>query len=131
MPQRSLESLCAGDTVRYLGVVLLLVVGVLRIWPILVLRERFSGLVAIQPGHELAIEGPYRYIRHPRFLGMFLELIGWVLIFRSRLGLVAAALGLVLLVRRIDAEEALRASRFGAAYEDYHQRMWRLVPGVC
>jgi protein-S-isoprenylcysteine O-methyltransferase Ste14 len=119
-----------GDAVRYLGVVLLLVGGVLRIWPMFVLRHRFSALVAIQPGHELATEGLYRHIRHPSYLGMMLALVGWVLVFRSSVGLVAAALGLVVLVQRIEAEEALLASHFGADYEEYRRRTWRLVPGV-
>ena len=40
-----------GDAVRWLGVVLFAAGGALRIWPVFVLGHRFSGLVAIQPGH--------------------------------------------------------------------------------
>ena len=36
-----------------------------RIWPIFVLGRRFSGLVAIQPGHTLVTRGVYGVIRHP------------------------------------------------------------------
>ncbi|HYZ42056.1 MAG TPA: hypothetical protein VE687_15775, partial [Stellaceae bacterium] len=42
-----------GDANRWLGVVLFAVFGVLRLWPVFVLGNRFSGLVAIQPGHSL------------------------------------------------------------------------------
>ena len=42
-----------GDAVRWLGVVLFAAGGALRIWPVFVLGRRFSGLVAIQPGHTL------------------------------------------------------------------------------
>jgi protein-S-isoprenylcysteine O-methyltransferase Ste14 len=119
-----------GDTVRYAGVVLLVFGGVLRIWPMFVLGRRFSGLVAIQPGHELVTDGPYRYLRHPSYLGMLLGLIGWALVFRSSVGLLATALGLLLLVDRIEAEESLLASQFGSAYAEYRQRTWRLVPGL-
>ena len=42
-----------GDTVRWIGVVLFTLGGVLRLWPVFVLGRRFSGLVAIQPGHAL------------------------------------------------------------------------------
>jgi hypothetical protein len=38
-----------GDTIRWVGVALF-AAGALRIWPVFVLGERFSGLVAIQPG---------------------------------------------------------------------------------
>ena len=129
LDRRDLVSL-DGDAVRYLGLALLVVGGVLRVWPMFVLGRRFSGLVALQPGHELATEGPYRYVRHPSYLGMMLAFAGWALVFRSAVGLGAAVLGLRVLVERIDAEEALLASQFGAAYEDYRRRTWRLLPGV-
>jgi len=102
--------------------------GTLRIWPIFVLGRSFSGLVAIQPGHELVTHGPYRYVRHPSYLGMMLGFVGWALVFRSSVGLVAAVLGLRLLFERIESEEALLASHFGDAYADYRRRSWRLVP---
>jgi len=54
-----------GDAVRWLGVVLSAAGGALRIWPVFVLGHRFSGLVAIQPGHTLVTRGVYGVIRHP------------------------------------------------------------------
>jgi protein-S-isoprenylcysteine O-methyltransferase Ste14 len=95
-----------------------------------VLGRRFSGLVAIQPGHELVTDGPYRYVRHPSYLGMMLGLVGWALVFRSATGLAASALALLVLAVRIGDEEALLASQFGEPYEAYRRRSWRLVPGL-
>jgi protein-S-isoprenylcysteine O-methyltransferase Ste14 len=119
-----------GDVVRYVGLAILLIGGILRIWPMFVLGRRFSGLVAIQPDHQLVTAGPYRYVRHPSYLGMMLGMAGWALVFRSSIGLVATALGLRLLQTRIADEEALLASQFGAAYSDYCRRTWRLLPGI-
>jgi protein-S-isoprenylcysteine O-methyltransferase Ste14 len=119
-----------GDVARWTGVALLLVGGVLRIWPMFVLGRRFSGLVAIQPGHELVTTGPYRHIRHPSYLGMMLGLVAWALVFRSSVGLVAAILGIPPLLLRIDSEEELLASHFGAAHAEYRRRTWRLLPGL-
>src|SRR4029450_8308803 len=48
-----------GDAVRWLGVVLAAAGGALRIWPVFVLGRRFSGLVALQGGHELVNAGIY------------------------------------------------------------------------
>ncbi|MBO0733340.1 MAG: hypothetical protein J2P49_03305 [Methylocapsa sp.] len=39
-----------GEGLRWLGVVLFAAGGVLRLLPVFVLKNRFSGLVAIQPG---------------------------------------------------------------------------------
>jgi protein-S-isoprenylcysteine O-methyltransferase Ste14 len=119
-----------GDGVRYLGLSLFVGGGVLRIWPMFVLGRRFSGLVAIQPHHELLTEGLYRRIRNPSYLGGLVNLVGWALLFRSALGLLTLAPALWITVARIDAEEALLASEFGEAYAAYRRRSWRLVPWI-
>ena len=119
-----------GDAVRWTGVVVLAIGVVLRLWPMFVLGRRFSGLVAIQPGHVLVTDGPYRHIRHPSYLGMILGLIGWALVFRSSVSLGAGVLGFPLLAARIESEEALLAAHFGDAFAAYHQRTWRLLPGL-
>jgi protein-S-isoprenylcysteine O-methyltransferase Ste14 len=66
-----------GDAIRWLGVVLFAAGGVLRIWPVFVLGRRFSGLVAIQPGHTLVTRGVYGVIRHPSYLGLLVNSLGW------------------------------------------------------
>jgi protein-S-isoprenylcysteine O-methyltransferase Ste14 len=68
-----------GDTTRWLGVAIYMIGGVVRLWPVFVLGNRFSGLVAIQPGHRLVTTGPYRRIRHPSYLGMLISVLGWAL----------------------------------------------------
>jgi Isoprenylcysteine carboxyl methyltransferase (ICMT) family len=57
-----------GESIRWLGVVSFAAGGALRIWPVFVLGRRFSGLVAIQPGHTLVTTGIYRIIRHPSYV---------------------------------------------------------------
>ena len=119
-----------GDAVRWTGVVLYVLGGAIRMWPVFVLGNRFSGLVAIQPGHTLVTTGIYGVVRNPSYLGMLVLSLGWALAFRSGVGVLLAVLTLVPLIARIRAEEALLLSQFGAAYEAYRARTWRLVPGV-
>ena len=119
-----------GDTLRWVGLAVYAVGGALRIWPVFVLGRRFSGLVAIQPGHELVTTGIYRVVRNPSYLGMMVTALGWALVFRSGVGLVLAALTLVPVIGRIRAEEKLLASEFGPAWDAYKARTWRLVPFV-
>jgi len=119
-----------GDAVRWLGVVLYAAGGVLRLWPVYVLGNRFSGLVAIQPGHTLVTNGIYRVIRNPSYLGLLVGTLGWVLGFRSLAGVVLTALLIPPLVARMHAEETLLQSQFGAEYDAYRARTWRLIPGL-
>lgn len=119
-----------GETIRWIGVVLFAVGGALRIYPVFVLGRRFSGLVAIQPEHALVTTGIYGVIRHPSYLGMLVNALGWSLAFRGGVGFILLALTLVPVIGRIHAEEALLHRQFGAAYDAYCRRTARLLPGI-
>jgi protein-S-isoprenylcysteine O-methyltransferase Ste14 len=119
-----------GDGVRWVGVALFVAGGALRLWPVFVLGRRFSAVVAIQEHHELVTSGPYRWVRNPSYLGGLISLVGWALVFRSVAGLLLVLPLLWILVSRMHAEERLLASEFGAAYDAYRRRTWRLLPGV-
>jgi len=119
-----------GDTIRWLGVVLFAAGGALRIRPVFVLGRRFSGLVAIQPGHTLVTNGVYGVIRHPSYLGLLVNSLGWGLAFRSAVGVLLTALIIPPLLVRIRAEERLLLSQFGDEYGAYCARTSRLIPGL-
>ncbi len=119
-----------GDAIRCLGIAIYAAGGVLRIWPVFVLGRRFSGLVAIQPGHTLVTTGIYRRIRNPSYLGLLLTALGCGLAFRSDVGLLLFALLIPPLLRRIQAEERLLEMQFGDEYGAYVNRTSRLLPGI-
>lgn len=119
-----------GEAVRWIGVLLYTAGGVLRLAPVFVLGRRFSGLVAIQPEHRLVTSGLYGVIRHPSYLGLFVLTLGWGLAFRSGVGVIIAVLMLVVVLARIEAEERLLSETFGAEYDAYRARTWRLAPYV-
>jgi protein-S-isoprenylcysteine O-methyltransferase Ste14 len=119
-----------GDAIRWLGVALFAAGGALRLWPVFVLGRRFSGLVAIQPGHTLVTHGVYSVIRHPSYLGLLVGSLGWALAFRSGVGVLLTVLTIPPLVARIRAEERLLHTQFGDEYDAYRSRTSRLLPGI-
>ena len=119
-----------GEAARWLGVLLYTAGGVLRLAPVFVLGRRFSGLVAIQPGHRLVTTGLYGIIRHPSYLGLFVLTLGWGLAFRSGVGVIIAVLMLIVVLARIKAEERLLRETFRPEYDAYRARTWRLLPYV-
>lgn len=119
-----------GDTMRWAGVVLFAAGGALRLWPVFVLGDRFSGLVAIQPGHTLVTSGVFGVIRNPSYLGMLINSLGWSLAFRSGAGVLLTVLIVLPLIARIRSEETLLRATFGAEYDAYCARTSRLVPGL-
>ncbi len=119
-----------GEGVRWCGVAVYALGGVLRLAPVFVLGRRFSGLVAIQPDHQLVTDGIYGVIRHPSYLGLFVNALGWGLAFRAGVGVIIAVLMLVVVIARINAEERLLGETFGGEYAAYRARTWRLIPYV-
>jgi protein-S-isoprenylcysteine O-methyltransferase Ste14 len=119
-----------GDTTRWIGIAVLFAGSIMRIAPVFVLGKRFSGLVAIQPGHRLVTTGLYSVIRHPSYVGLMLGALGFALTFRSGIGVILALLNLVPLMARIRSEERLLAAQFGEEYEAWRRHTWRLVPGI-
>lgn len=119
-----------GNAVRWLGVALFAAGGALRMWPVFVLGHRFSGLVAIQSEHELVTSGIYSVVRHPSYLGLLVNSLGWCLAFRSGVGVLLTALLVPTIFARIGAEERLLHAHFGAEYDAYRARTSRLIPGL-
>ena len=117
-----------GDATRWTGIAMYIGGGALRLLPVFVLGKRFSGLVAIQEGHTLETHGLYGTIRNPSYLGLIICMLGWGLAFRSLVGVLLTALILIPLDARIRSEERLLREYFGAEYETYSTRTWRLIP---
>ena len=78
------------QALRYLGLALFALGFMTMHWAEVVLDKQFSVKVAIQEDHRLITTGPYRFLRHPRYLGIILFSMGIALIFRSWLTLVLA-----------------------------------------
>jgi protein-S-isoprenylcysteine O-methyltransferase Ste14 len=119
-----------GDTIRWIGVALFAVGGVLRMWPVFVLGRRFSGLVAIQHDHTLVTSGIYSIVRNPSYLGFIINTLGWALAFRSGVGVILTVLHVPPIVARIRAEEAMLRMQFGAEFDAYCGHTYRLIPGL-
>jgi protein-S-isoprenylcysteine O-methyltransferase Ste14 len=128
--RRGIAVLGEGATARWAGLALAAAGYALVFWSGLALGRMYSQEVTLQEGHRLVTDGPYRVIRHPRYLGLLALTVGTSLVFRSWLGLAAIAPLLAVLLFRIHDEETLLGQQFGPDWEAYRRRTWRLVPGV-
>jgi protein-S-isoprenylcysteine O-methyltransferase Ste14 len=117
-----------GDATRWAGMVLMLAGSILRVGPMFVLGRRFTWPLAGQESHPLVTTGFYRHVRHPSYLGAFLGGVGWVLVFRSGIGLILVALLWPAFLPVVRSEEALLDLEYGEAYRAYRLRTWRLIP---
>jgi protein-S-isoprenylcysteine O-methyltransferase Ste14 len=92
----------------------------------------FSQLVRIQSerGQVVVMHGPYRFVRHPAYVGMIVFELAMAILLASWPALAASGFGAMLLVLRTALEDrTLQAELPG--YVEYAQRVrYRLVPGV-
>jgi protein-S-isoprenylcysteine O-methyltransferase Ste14 len=117
-----------GEELRWIGVLLFALGGILRLYPVFVLGRRFSGLVAIQKDHTLVTDGIYGVVRNPSYLGLLINMLGWALTFRSGVGVIICFLTFLVLLARMNSEERLLHEYFGAEYDAYCARTARLIP---
>jgi methyltransferase len=90
------------------GISLALVAGatVLRWWVIRTLGERWTTRVLCLPGEPLITGGPYRYLRHPNYLAVVLEIAALPLVHTAYLtAALFTVLNAFLLRHRIRIEE--------------------------
>jgi protein-S-isoprenylcysteine O-methyltransferase Ste14 len=95
-----------------------------RVW----LGGNWSSVVAVKLEHELIRSGPYRWVRHPIYTGLLVALLGSVVAQGEVRGLVALALFIVAILRRMALEERFLEEEFGGAYSRYRREVPGLVP---
>jgi protein-S-isoprenylcysteine O-methyltransferase Ste14 len=80
--------------------------------------------------HRVVEDGPYRYVRHPMYVGINLMFPGWSLILGSWIALAVSMVMAALFVARTALEDkTLREELPG--YAEYCARTrYRLIPGV-
>ena len=109
----AVEGVLSGPAPRALvlaGAAVFIAAKLFKFWAIASLGERWTYKVLVLPGVPLVTSGPYRFIRHPNYVGVVGELIGMALITEARFtGPAGVVFFSWLLSRRIRAEDqALR-----------------------
>jgi protein-S-isoprenylcysteine O-methyltransferase len=116
----------------YIAGLIIFVMGLaLRWYSVGYLGRYFTVNVSIDPDHELVGSGPYRYIRHPSYIGALIAFLGfgfclgnwWSILFLS-VPIIGAFLW------RIRIEETALLEALGQNYRDYMRRTEKLIPWV-
>ena len=117
----------AAKLLAWLGLAL---AGALIFWAITT-NTYLSRMARIQGdrGQVVVTVGPYRYVRHPMYLGVILLFLGMPVAFGSWWALLpGAAIGALFVLRTAKEDRMLRDELPG--YTEYAQQVrYRLVPG--
>lgn len=112
------------------GLLIYILAGLLRFWSIKTLGKQWNiHLIEESEKSEIIVKGPYKYIRHPIYLGHFLELVGIALTFNALYSLIFIfVVNLPLYIQRAFYEEKINAKKFGEEYQRYKKETSFMVP---
>ena len=114
---------------RIAGTVVIMSGAALMVWALVYFRSwRFRA--KLEQDHELATGGPFRFLRHPLYMGLNLLALGSAIWVPTPITWAAFVLMIIGSDLRARAEETLLAQVFGLVYCEYCRHTARFVPGV-
>lgn len=124
---RPLQLSFAHDlNVRAAGLVVMGAGFTVFVWSV-VARGRYSVSWEMPEGQRLVIWGPYRFVRHPSYLGYFLMFVGLFLTWLNFVSLIPL-MAIPGYVKVTATEEEMLNQRFGDAYRKYQETTGRFLP---
>jgi methyltransferase len=107
--------------------VVFLIAQIGRVWALSSLGRFWNTRIMILPGAKVVAKGPYRFMRHPNYVIVTLELFALPLIFQAYwTAIVFSLLNAVILRVRIKEEE--RALKEATDYEEVFKEKGRFIP---
>jgi protein-S-isoprenylcysteine O-methyltransferase Ste14 len=97
-------------------------------WARVHIGRNWSATVTVKQQHELIRSGPYAIVRHPIYSGILLAFIGSALARGQWRGVLALAIVIVALWRKMRLEERWMSETFGDEYQRYRARTAALIP---
>ncbi|MBW3004804.1 isoprenylcysteine carboxylmethyltransferase family protein [Candidatus Woesearchaeota archaeon] len=115
----------------YIGILLIFIGGLIRVYARKELDRFFSFEVVVQKDHKLVKKGLYKSVRHPMYLGILFIFFGLAIALSSFYGVLALIVFYVpALLYRISAEEQVLIKEFGEEYLDYSEKTKKIIPGI-
>lgn len=114
--------------VRWAGLPIGIAGAVWTAWMFRTLGSNLTDTVTVRAKATLVTGGPYRWVRHPLYVGVALMMVATTLLSASAWVAVAGSLTVALLLVRSRTEEAQLEARFGQAYRDYRSRTGFVLP---
>jgi protein-S-isoprenylcysteine O-methyltransferase Ste14 len=92
----------------------------------------FSTYVRIQTdrGHKPVSNGPYRYVRHPGYVGIIVSVLATPVVLGSTWAFIPAGFGTCLMVLRTALEDKTLHDELDGYREYARQTRYRLLPGI-
>lgn len=132
IPLPSATGLAASAVLAVAGLALFLAGSLLVLWARWALGSMYgvstSFVAPLQAQHRLIRHGPYAVVRHPLYLGLWVVLLGALLVYATWTLLVMLVICLAAFYRRARREEVALAARFGEEWRVYAAHTKFIIP---
>ena len=117
-----------GDWIQWVGIMFAIPPIIFLIWVHRHLDRQWSIALELQEDHKLITTGPYKKIRHPMYLVIFIYTFGLILISADLLVAIFFGFSIWANYQRIPDEEQMMIERFGDEYREYMKHSGKLIP---
>lgn len=120
----------AYEWIRIVGIIFVVIGFIIMNWSAYALGKQFSTDVTIQKNHELITTGPYKRIRHPRYIGTIVFFLWVAGVFNAILWIVIVIILSGFLIWRVVDEEKMMKTEFKDKRALYVKKSWKLIPFI-
>lgn len=100
------------------------------IWARITIGRNWSGEVVLKEDHQLAVTGPYAYVRHPIYTGLLMLMLATAIEYGVLSGFVIFAAFAAVFVYKSRIEERFMTEHFPEKYPAYMKRTKALIPFI-
>ena len=112
---------------RYLGILPTIIGFLLNIWSDQIFKKANTTVKPFEQSGRLVAQGPYRFSRHPMYLGMILILAGLAVLLGTIMPVIVVLAFFGVCRKYIRIEEKAMEETFGNAYLEYKKRVRRWI----
>ena len=109
--------------------IVMAIAGVIAIWAIMIMNVKFNVAPDVIKNARLIKSGPYKFIRHPMYLSVFVITLCWLIDYITYIRISVALILFVVMVSKINYEEGLLKKAF-PEYESYISQTKKIIPYI-
>ncbi|MGD2027880.1 MAG: methyltransferase [Anaerolineales bacterium] len=120
-----------SQVLHLVGAAVFMIGGIFFAWAMAV-NAKFATIVRVgdESSHPVAMDGPYRIVRHPGYLGFCFQTLGLPLLLGTWWGYVLSVLGIVFIIIRTALEDKTLQAELPGYEKLVQQTRYRLLPGI-
>jgi protein-S-isoprenylcysteine O-methyltransferase Ste14 len=119
----------SSSTMQYAGLILIVIGLAIAIIAVLTYKQMVTPNPYPLENITLRTSGIYGFIRHPMYLGVFILIVGWCLLFFSYCSVIFPVITLIFLAIKMNFEEKHLAEKF-PEYKSYQKTTSKLFPNI-